>query len=452
MALPVAVTFAALIGVPVSLGALLGVILRRVYGRRFGGIVAAIVLVTLPAAALTQLTLRVPLIGLWDAVLEGLLIGLGLVWTAHSASARPGGMPLAAGSLLVGLVLLEIASAAFLPPPPGFPAEQGPHFLLADALRAATRSHSWDFRSKEIVCAAVYGDDYPGILDVSGEREVVVPRTFTPRPAATRRVLHLGDSMTFGIGLPRDATFPAALEQLEPDTQHINGAIPGIAPDAYLLVLERWIQTHALDLAVMYVFEGNDLAGLDDAYPCCRWDSLLVYGSAGPARRCPTAAPIDFAAAGSTWLRYSSPPPFLLRALTGYSSAAAHAAAAIVNAMPNKPLAVRQSEETELQHLSVILRAARDALRARGVPFVVVVLPARTWVENPATPHATPEIIRVARDLGIPALDAGNALTTEATHGQHVFFDAPTDPHYSAAGHAFMARWLHEQLSDIVRR
>lgn len=451
MALSVAVTFAALLAGPIAAGAILGIVLRRLRGRRFGGVAAAVALLALPAVVLVQLDLRVPVIGLWDAWLEGLLFGAGLAWTAHAGFARPGGAPLAAASLLVSLVVLEIASAAFLPPPPGFPAEEGPHFLLADALRAATRSHSWDFRSKEIVCVAVYGDEYPGILEVRSEREVIVPANFTPRTAATRRVLHIGDSMTFGISLPRDAAFPAVLEHLEPDVQHINGAVPGIAPDAYLLLLEQWLATHDLDLGVMYIFEGNDLAGVDDAYPCCRWDSMLVYGSGGPARRCPTAVPIDFANAGSTWLRYNSPPPYLFRALAAHSTAAAHAAAAIVNTMPNKPLTARQSEETALQHLAAILAAARDAMHARGVPFVVVVLPARTWIENPATPHAAPALLGVARALGIPALDPGSVLAAAAQRGERVFLDAPADPHYGPAGHALIARWLHEELNGIVR-
>ena len=452
MAFSIAATFAALIAAPIGLGAVLGVVLRLAHGRRFAGVVAAIALVGVPPAAATALASHVPVIGFWDALLEGLLVGLGLAWTAHRALARPGNALLAVGSLVVSLLLLEVACVTFLPEPPAFPTAGGPHFLLADAMRAATQTHSWDFRSKEIVCAAVYGAGYPGILDVGSEQDVVVPRAFTPRPSTTRRVLHIGDSMTFGIGLQRDETFTAELERLEPDTQHINGAVPGIAPDAYFLLLERWLATHPLDLAIMYVFEGNDLAGLDDDYPCCHWNSLLTYGPDGPQRRCPVAPPLDFAAAGATWLRYNSPPPYLLRALVGWSAAAAHAAAAIVNTMPNKPLLVRQSQETQLQHLGAILGAARDALRARGVPLVVVILPSRTRVANSASEQLAPAIIDVAPQLDLPVLDAGEALADPASSGRGVFMDAPGDPHYSAVGHTLIAAWLHQRLATFAAR
>lgn len=443
--------FAALIAVPIGLGAMIGVGLRRACRRRCSGVVAAIVLVGVPLLTITALALRFPLIGLWDALLEGCLVGAGVVWTAHRTFAGGREVMLAGAALLASLLGLELACRLFLPAPPAFPSAGGPHFLLADAMRAGTQSHAWDLRSKEIVCAVVYEEQYPGILDVSSERDIVVPRRFTPRPGATRRVLHIGDSMTFGFGVARDATFTAALERLDPQSQQINAAIPGIAPDAYLLVLRRWLALHTVDLAVMYVFEGNDLAGLDDRYPCCEWQPLLTYGPQGPEMRCPTATRMDFGRAGATWLRYNSPPPYLVRALIGYSVAAAHVGAAIVHGMPSMPLAVHQSEVTELLHLEAILRAAGEELRARQIPFVVVVLPAREWVENPTRArHRAPEIMELAQRLGLPALDASEALSESVSDGRHVFHDVPGDPHFGIGGHEILARWLHPRLAAAV--
>ena len=86
---------------------------------------------------------------------------------------------------------------------------------------------------------------------------VLFPERFTPRPGATRRVLHIGDSMVFGADVPRDQTFAADLEKLEPDVQHINGGISGMAPDDYLVVLRSWIARHPIDLAVIYSVRGQ---------------------------------------------------------------------------------------------------------------------------------------------------------------------------------------------------
>jgi hypothetical protein len=437
----------ALVVVPLSVGALIGIALRHLHRRRFAGVGAATIFVVMPAWLAVRLVLHFPLVGYWDALLEGLLIGIGVAWTAHGTFTGRSEVLLAVGSLAVSLVVLEICCRVFLPPPPSFPTEGGAHFLLADAMRADTQNHSWDLLSKEIVCSIVYGAQYPGILDVSGERDIVVPRGFTPRAGASRRVLHIGDSMTFGFGVARNETFTADLERLEPGTQHINGGIPGTAPDAYLVVLRQWVALHDVDLAVMYIFEGNDVDALDDYYPCCHWQSLLTYGPAGVALRCPTAGGIDLSGAGTTWLRYNGPPPYLVRVLIPYSSAAAYLGAAIVSWMPLAPIAVQQSQETKLLHLESILRAARDELRARHVSFVVVILPSGTWDEDPATAqHLAPQILEIARRLNVPAFNALDAVRDEAKRGRQIFL-APGDPHYNAAGHALIAQWLHDRLA-----
>jgi hypothetical protein len=408
--------------------------------------VAALACVAVPAAAAVALMARFPIVGLWDAGLEGLLCGAGVFWTAHRALAERRNAVLLASVVVVSLLLLELLCRLLLPPPPGFPTRGGPHLLLADVLRGDLTHQPWDTLAKEIVCSIVYGDQYPGLLDLSSaQRDVVTPRNFTPRSDAPRRVLHLGDSMAFGFGLPRNQTFTAELERLEPGVQHINGAIPGTAPDAYLGVLETWVATHKVDLVVMHVYEGNDLDGLDSRYPCCDWQSLLVYGAAGADLRCANAIAPDLGHAGWTWLRYHNPPPFLVRALVGTSSAAAYLAAS----MALEPyFLVDQPTSTRLEHLELILRSASDVLAARHIPFIVDVVPTRTWLETLATwQHHAPSILDAARRAGVPALDGSEVFRDAVVHGQNLFFEHPSDIHFSANGHKLLATWLHEQLA-----
>jgi hypothetical protein len=59
---------------------------------------------------------------------------------------------------------------------------------------------------------------------VSDVADILTPRRFVPRPQALERVLHVGDSMTFGFGVDRDRAFPSVLARLEPGTEHINAA------------------------------------------------------------------------------------------------------------------------------------------------------------------------------------------------------------------------------------
>ena len=440
------VTSLALLGVPITLGALAGAALRRARGRRFCGLVFAITFLVIPAVPTVGMVMCFPIIGLWDGGVEGLLAGAGVLWSAHRALQDRRNVLLLLMSLVVSLLGVELYARLFLPPPPGFPTRSGPHFLLANALRAES-NQPWDTRCKEVVCSIVYGEQYAGIFDPDdAQRGIVTPRNFTPRPEAVRRVLHLGDSMGFGFGLHRDETFSAVLERLEVGVQHINAAVPGTAPDAYLAILRSWIATHRLDLVVMHIYEGNDLDGLDSRFPCCDWQSLLQYGPGSAALRCPQATPPNLGHAGLTWLRYHNPAPYLVRALVGTSSAAAYLAAALAR---EPYFLVHQPTSRRLEHLELILRSARDACAARHIPLVVVVLPARTWVETLATwQHYAPSIVEVARRAGAPVLDTSEFFRDAHVHGQSLFFEHPGDIHFNANAHALLAKWLQERLAN----
>jgi hypothetical protein len=442
------VTSIALVAVPIALGASLGFAVRRLHGRRLEGALTAIVCVVLPAAAVFAAGVRYPIVGLWDSAVEAALFGVGVLWAGHRALADGISVGVLATATAVSLLALEVLARLFLPPPPGFPTGAGIHLLLADALRTGATNQPWDTMSKDIVCAITYEDEYRTIYDADAARfDIVTPRNFSPRAGVTRRVLHLGDSMAFGFGVPRDQTFTAELERLEPGVQHINAGVPGTAPDAYLAELQQWLTTHEIDVVVMHVYEGNDLDGLDSLYPCCRWQPLLTYEDGTAALRCAHGTVPDFARAGWTWLRDHNPPPYLLRVWIGTSAAAAHIAAA----MSREPyMLTDQPLETRLAHLESILRSARDALAARRIRFVLDVVPTRTWLEDGKEwQHYGPRILDVARRLDITALDGSEVLRDAAAHGEKLFFENG-DIHYNAAGHLLWGRWLHDQLRAVA--
>jgi hypothetical protein len=444
-------TSLALIAVPIGLGSVVGSAVCRVRGRRLGGALAVIGCVLVPAAAVVGLGIRFPIIGLWDAGFEGLLFGAGVLWAVHRALQDGRTLALLATSMGVSLVLIEVLSRVFLPAPPGFPTRGGPHLLLAEALRGDVTHQPWDTLSKDLVCSIVYGDQYSPIFDLSSaEQSIVTPRNFTARPDARRRVLHLGDSMAFGFGLERSETFTADLERLQPGVQHINASIPGTAPDAYLGILQSWIAAHRIDLVVMHVYEGNDLDGLDSRYPCCDWKSLLVYEGGDADLRCATATAPNLGHAGLPWLRFHNPPPYLVRALLGTSTAAAHLAAA----MAREPyFLVDQPLETRVAHLEAILRSAGALLAARQIPFIVDVLPTRTWLETLATwQHYAPNIVEAARRAGVPVVDESDFFRDAVRRGERLFFDHPQDIHFNAHAHALWAAWLRDRLATDDQR
>ncbi len=76
-------------------------------------------------------------------------------------------------------------------------------------------------------------------------------------------------------------------------------------------------------------------------------------------------------------------------------------------------------------------------------------LPSRQWVEDPTSRTSAPQILAVARQLGIEALDAGETVREAYRSGRPIYFDRPMDPHFTAAGNQLLAAWLHEQLSHL---
>ncbi|HVM95125.1 MAG TPA: hypothetical protein VMT89_01995, partial [Candidatus Acidoferrales bacterium] len=281
--------------------------MQVVIGRRVHGVAAGGTLLVIPALVAAVVTIRFPIVGLWDALSEGVFCGVGLLFSAHRIYADPRDALLTIAGAGLALFVLEFGVRLFLPPPPAYPIGDGPHLLLSTFLRT-TGPDSSLFRAgamprflereamqadlagptladrppsamltKEIVCSILYGSTYSGVIDVDRERSAVFPDEIQEHPGKTRRVLHLGDSMVYGAGVARSQTFVAHLGELEPEIEHVNGGISGTAPDDYLALMHRWLPRLSFDLVVMYLFEGNDLEGLDAPHPCSNWESILSY-------------------------------------------------------------------------------------------------------------------------------------------------------------------------------
>lgn len=467
-------TAAAVLVVPMALGAGAGVLMRRGLGRRIAGVFGAIACVLSPAALFTAATVYFPIVGLWDGVTVGVLCGAGMLFAAHQAFADVRNVWLTCGAVVAGFAVLEVAARLFLGVPPAFPVGDGPHLLLKHALRT-TPPDAQAFRTegvpyalardalrgdlavpgealepadrppsvmvtREIVCSIVYGPAYKGLIDVRREPSVVFPERFTPRAGTAPRVLHIGDSLVFGANVAREDTFVAGLRRLEPEIEHINGGISGMAPDDYLAVLRSWVARHRIDLAVIYLFAGNDLAGLDAPHPCSNWQSLLVYDD-GQARLRFPAGPRSEPGIGLRWLAINSPLPYLGRvSIAAHSSAAAFLGSALASLAERG--VHRDPPEVQFQHIEHILRSARDELARRGVGLVVVALPHAGSLRG-AEPWFEREVMAIARRLGLPVRDATEPIRAALDRGENPV--QSDGSHLNETGHRLMAQWLHDR-------
>lgn len=433
-----ATALALLLG-PLATTYLLGSAWRRRVGPRQGTLFT-LGAITVPTSLALGLEAQLSLIGVWDALLVGLLAGAGLLLAAHRSRPDWKSLSIFLASSVASLLMGELACRAFLPPPPAFPSERGPTLLMAAAVQRTT----WF----SMACASIYGDQPP-----PGTFTPVYPGSWQPRSDVSRHVLHLGDSMVQGSRA--DGRFTDDLNRIEPDVEHVNAAIGGSGPDVYLSILRRFMVRNDVDAVLMHLTP-NDYEDVDRPYyPCSEWKPILVYGPSGTRLRFAEARPYGREAQLVSWQQ--NPPPYVLRAGARFSSLAAHLAAAIVDIQQRiAARSTRRNEADRHAHFTAIMRDVVNELRARDVPLVVSIFRDRAAVERNLLPANAPEdtMRQIAEALGVVVLDTWEPLVATAGSGVPLFTNqaGPTDSHFSADGHALIAQWLHRELPGAIER
>src|ERR1043166_1585720 len=120
--LPLLCTSLVLLALPIVAGLLLGSLVQHGRGRPSEGILAAVLALVLPVLVTLLLLPLKPIVGFWDAALEGLLAGVGVLYASHRWYAGWREIALTTGAVAVSLAVLELGARFLLPPAPGFPA------------------------------------------------------------------------------------------------------------------------------------------------------------------------------------------------------------------------------------------------------------------------------------------------------------------------------------------
>ena len=85
------------------------------------------------------------------------------------------------------------------------------------------------------------------------------------KPAGVLRILVIGDSVSFGVGVPPDSIFSAELErslrQVEPSVEVINMGVAGFLASEELMILRRLGLQREPDLLI-WQLHLNDLIGI----------------------------------------------------------------------------------------------------------------------------------------------------------------------------------------------
>jgi hypothetical protein len=268
-----------------------------------------------------------------------------------------------------------------------------------------------------------------------------------PQVPGVRRVIHLGDSLVFGEGVPEAANFVSLLKRARRNEEHLNYGLSNTGPDFYLARLRREAVGLNADDVIVYLFLGNDAWDIDGSYLCCADGPLLGAIEDGLPSNCPRP----------TWrhsLRYRlavEPAPYLVRLLATRSEAANRLEAILERTARGLAWTTNELAGTPAQQarLGAILVALRDQVKSMHARLTLVLLPPRWSLVHPKPDDPFQALHRLvvkdANDAGIRTFDAWDLVQSALTGDPNEDWFVGTndrDPHFGLAGHRLMAQWL----------
>jgi lysophospholipase L1-like esterase len=337
------------------------------------------------------------------------------------------------GTLFVCALLLEVGLRAFWT---GFYLKEEKSYVVPDAARGWKNKPS---------TTAVYGEAEFRIEvghNALGYRGREIARE---KPPGVRRVLLLGDSFAYGIGVADDETFAARLERLLPGVEVINTGVNGYGTAQELLLLRDEGVALAPDLVVL-VFFWNDVGNsYNRAFPRFRlegerlvWPEPMAVSPAAPSSE------------RRRWLRHS----YAYRFVSDRLKLAGFALKVALGLPVETTDFVDPADREAAWRLeAALLREMRDLAARAGARFAILPIPDQVQVEpdasvvglDPADYDVLGRLQEIASQLGVPVIDLAPALRAEAARGgERLYY--PKDRHLNARAHEVVAQALQGAL------
>lgn len=267
-------------------------------------------------------------------------------------------------------------------------------------------------------------------LDAEGTRNG--PKR-APAPGATRVVL-LGDSIAFGLGVSDPDTFAAILSR-EPHGLHVRSlAVQGYGPGQSLLALERARPLDRVDVVIFGLCLGNDLADVTATHH--------LYSQGSPKPRFVMrgdALELEVQHVRKAWLRGLFDRSYLLARLTPRASATPAA-----DEVARRLDALRAASEEAEDTVTAIVRRMRSVAEAAGSRFLVLVFPDVRTLERTSGRwiRLRPKLAEAADLVDLVPVIAPDREAYEVNTLDHI-------GHLSIMGHGLVAAELSARLDGM---
>lgn len=273
------------------------------------------------------------------------------------------------------------------------------------------------------------------------------PEVAPTKAPGTVRVVALGDSFTYGIGVHDEETFCARLAALDPRIEAINAGVNNYGTHQELLALKEQALPLRPDVVLICIFWndiGNSFHRSDIGYSLR--DGALVYEPSPDLQR-----PRSMKRAGA--LRFS----YAYRLLSDRSRTLKNRLKAAFGAEDQSGdlLHTDTSEPAWALHLALLDEITRLTREAGARPMVVVI-PDQKEVYPEADVAGlsvgdylvAPRLLAWGRERGVPVVEVAPALKEAATRPDAAPLYYPIDRHLVAEGHAIAAAVIARALVD----
>jgi lysophospholipase L1-like esterase len=350
------------------------------------------------------------------------------------------------GSILIGLVIALVASEFALRWYGDFVLSQEKMdvgLIQYDEKLGWKLAKNWSGQHQHFDYSAHYSTDFMGFRKSLVQKNIAKNRI---------RVLVMGDSFTFGLGVEDDLTFVSLMNRDNPDTTFINGGVPGYAPDQQMLWLSKAVLSTQPDSIVFIIYLGNDLVdiGLPFAvqaayakpYIALTEDGVPVVQNIPVPRESKPEALRDKTL--GSYILDGDRSTFLERYKIGQL---------LIGAGLGSPAEKNDLDgllEKKLEKPIALMGAALDLMMSEAdQSFTLVLLPGASAVKNKSSVSARyqllvrDKLVDLARQKNLKAIDLVKPLSED---GINNFY--PNDGHLTVAGHEVVSKALMQSLSE----
>lgn len=343
-------------------------------------------------------------------------------------AARLSPLLLSAGSTALAVLALVWAEAAARGCAPGYLVERRGLHVFSETL-------GW--RHRKAVSALIDGKRVTLNARGGRGRELALPNA-----GQRARVVVLGDSIAFGLGVSDEETFTHLLDVRDNGIEAANLAVQGYDPGQELLVLLGEGLRSDPDVVVLAFCLANDFA--EAVLPVSLYDGRtrkprfrlvgdrLVLDGPTLASAAPERLLLWLSEHSHLFNRVSAPGP-------------SHEAGASLHWRDRKHEALRD-DEYALRLSLAIVRRMDAACRERRIPFVVAVFP--DWFSYRSKPPLARRFLESLRAEGTTVLDMSTRFVASGVRFGAITLDGVG--HLSPRGHALTAEVLERDMAPLV--